>query len=138
MSNIGPGVRPHLMVKGGDAAIDFYVKAFSAKEIHERVRAGDNDPRLLHGEVEIAGTVVYLADDFPEHCGGKSSHPKALGGTPVVLHQCVPDCDAAFNRAVDAGATPRMPPADMIWGDRYAQIEDPFGHVWSFSTPTKK
>ncbi len=138
MSNIGPGVRPHLMVKGGDAAIEFYKAAFDAKEVHERVRAGEGDPRLLHGEVEISGTIVYIADDFPEYNKGVSKHPKALGGTPLVLHQCVPNCDAAYKRAMDAGGKSVMVPEDQFWGDRYAQIEDPFGHVWSFSTPTKR
>lgn len=138
MSAPTPGIRPHLIVKGGDAAIDFYVKAFGAKEIHERIRAGADDPRLMHGEVEIDGTIVYLGDDFPEFNNGRSMHPLAFGGSPVVLHRCVPDCDASYQRAINAGASSRFAPEDMFWGDRYAQVVDPFGHVWSFSTPSKK
>lgn len=137
MSNIGPGVRPHLIVKGGDAAIDYYLKAFDAKEVHERIRE-DGGTRLLHGEVMIAGTLVYICDDFPEHCGGKSKNPKAIGGSCVRLHQCVPNCDAAVNKAVAAGGKVIDPPTDQFWGDRYGVIEDPFGHEWSFSHPLKK
>ncbi|MGD9692967.1 MAG: VOC family protein [Phycisphaerales bacterium] len=137
MSNVGPGVRPHLTVNGADAAIDFYVKALGAKEIHERVRA-DDGKRLLHGEMLIHGTVVYICDDFPEFCGGKSRDPKKLGGTPIRLHQCVPNCDEAVNRAAAAGATVVGPPSDMFWGDRYGVIEDPFGYEWSFSHPLAK
>lgn len=137
MSNVGPGVRAHLTVNGGDAALDFYVKAFGAKEIHDRVRA-DDGKRLLHGEVLIAGSVVYLCDDFPEYCGGKTRDPKKLGGVSVRLHQCVPNCDEAFKKAVAAGAKPIDPPTDQFWGDRYAVVEDPFGHEWSFSHPLKK
>ncbi len=137
MSNVGPGVRPHLTVNGGDAALDFYIKAFDAKEIHERVHP-DGDKRLLHGEVMIAGTVVYVCDDFPEYCDGKSRDPKSLGSVPVRLHQCVPDCDAAMAKAVKAGAKVIMPAEDQFWGDRYGVVEDPFGHEWSFSHPLKR
>lgn len=63
---------------------------------------------------------------------------KRLGGTPVTLHMNVPDVDAAFNKAVAAGATAKMPPQDMFWGDRYGQVTDPFGNDWSLSTPLKK
>lgn len=137
MSNIGPGVRPHLIVNGADAAIDFYVKAFGAEEIHERVR-GDDGKRLLHGEVRIAGTVVYICDDFPEYNGGKSRTPQALGGVPLVLHQCVTNCDEAISKAAAAGAKVIMPAADQFWGDRYGVVEDPCGFQWSFSHPLKR
>lgn len=137
MSNIGPGVRPHLIVNGADAAIYFYINAFGAEEIHERVR-GEDGKRLLHGEIRIAGTVVYICDDFPEHNGGKARTPQALGGVPLVLHQCVPNCDEAISKAAAAGAKIIMPAADQFWGDRYGVVEDPFGFQWSFSHPLKK
>lgn len=137
MSAPSPGVRPHLVVSGGDEAIEFYRKAFDAEEIHERVRAEDGK-RLLHGEVRIAGTVVYICDDFPEFCGGKSRTAKSLGGTPVTFHQCVPNCDEAMNKAVAAGAKVVMPADDQFWGDRYGVVEDPFGFHWSFSHPLKR
>ncbi|CAN5729425.1 VOC family protein [soil metagenome] len=136
MSKPGPGVRPHLTVSGGDAALDFYTKAFGGVEYHPRSRF-PNDPRLLHGEIIINESVVYVNDDFPEHNGGKSRTPKALGGTPITLHQCVADVDAAVNQALAAGAKVIMPVDDQFWGDRYGIIEDPFGYHWSFSTPSK-
>lgn len=137
MSQPGPGIRPHLTVHDGDAAIDFYVRAFDAKEIHDRIRAEDGK-RLLHGEVLIADTVVYINDDFPEHTGGKSHSAKALGGTPIRLHQCVSNCDSAMAKAVAAGAEVIAPAADQFWGDRYGIVRDPFGLEWSFSHPLKK
>jgi uncharacterized glyoxalase superfamily protein PhnB len=90
--------------------------------------------RIMHAEIRIDGKALFLCDDFPEFCGGKSESPKALGGTPVTIHRYVPDCDAAVQRAVDAGATIKMPPMDMFWGDRYGVVVDPFGHCWSLAT----
>jgi PhnB protein len=127
------GVVPHLVVSGGAAAIDFYKKAFGAEEIM-RMPAEDGK-RLMHAEIRIGPSTIYLADDFPEFCGGKSRSPASLGGTPVTIHQYVRDCDAAIKRAADAGATVTMPAQDMFWGDRYGQVKDPFGHQWSFATP---
>jgi len=72
-----------------------------------------------------------LMDDFPEW---GSLGPKALKGTPAVLHLYVTDADAAIQQAVAAGAQVTMPAADMFWGDRYGQVVDPFGHRWSIAT----
>jgi uncharacterized glyoxalase superfamily protein PhnB len=88
----------------------------------------------MHAEIRIDGRPVFLVDDFPEFCGGHSQHPLALGGTPVTIHRFVTDCDAAVRRAEEAGATVKMPPMDMFWGDRYGVVTDPFGHSWSFAT----
>jgi PhnB protein len=78
-----------------------------------------------------------LHDDAPEMQRGKARDPKALGASTVTLHLNVPDCDAtvAAARAADAEVAVLMPPGDMGWGDRYAQFKDPFGHVWSVSSP---
>jgi uncharacterized glyoxalase superfamily protein PhnB len=88
----------------------------------------------MHAEIRIGGTPVFLADDFPEYCGGKAQSPNALGGTPVTIHRYVDDCDAAIERARKAGAAVKMPAADMFWGDRYGVVIDPFGHCWSLAT----
>ena len=130
------GIVPHLIVKGAAAAIDFYKKAFGAEEIMRMPEQGGT--RLMHAEIRLGPSTIYLADDFPEHCDGKSHTATALGGTPVVLHQYVRDCDAAIKRAADAGATVTMPAKDMFWGDRYGQVKDPFGLQWSFATPLAK
>ena len=127
------GVVPHLVVSNGAAAIDFYKKAFGAEEIM-RMPAEDGK-RLMHAEIKIGPSTVYLCDDFPEFCGGKPRNPSALGGTPVTIHQYVRDCDAAIKRVADAGGTVTMPAQGMFWGDRYGQVKDPFGHQWSFATP---
>ena len=126
---------PHLVCERCSEAIDFYKKAFGAEEIH-RMPAPDGR-RLMHAAMRIGNSLLFLVDDFPEHCGGKSSTAKALGGSPVTIHHYVTDCDAAIKRAKDAGATVTMPPQDMFWGDRYGMVTDPFGHKWSFATHQK-
>ena len=129
------GLIPHLVCDPCAGAIEFYKKAFGAQELN-RAPAPDGR-RIMHAALRIGGSVVFLVDDFPEFCGGKSSSPKALNGTPVTIHRYVEDCDAAIKRAADAGATVQMPPADMFWGDRYGVVTDPFGHSWSFATHIK-
>lgn len=126
---------PHLVCEGAADAIEFYKRAFGAVEIH-RMPAPDGQ-RLMHAAIRIGNSFVFLVDDFPEFCGGKSQSPKALKGTPVTIHRYVTDCDAAINQAVQAGATVMMPAADMFWGDRYGVVTDPFGHNWSIATHLK-
>ncbi len=127
---------PHLCVADGAAAMEFYKKAFDAEEV---MRVPDKDgKRLMHGEVRINGALVYVHDDYPEMCGGKSTTPKSLGGTPVTIHLNVANCDEAVKKAVAAGATVTYPPMDAFWGARYGQVVDPFGHEWSFSHVLKR
>lgn len=131
-----PGLVPHLVVNGAAKAIDFYKKAFGAEELSRH--PAQDGTRLMHAELKIGPSTVYLCDDFPEMCAGKSRTPVALGGTPVVMHQNVRDTDAAIKRAADAGAKVTMPAADMFWGARYGQVQDPFGHTWAFGGPLRK
>lgn len=131
MSNQVQVVIPHLVCEGAADALEFYKKAFGAVET---MRMPAPDGRLMHAAITIGESTIMLADDFPEH-GGLG--PKALKGSPVTLHITSPDVDAAFKQAVDAGASVRMPPADMFWGDRYCQVTDPFGHQWSIATHIK-
>jgi PhnB protein len=121
-------VTPHLIVRGGTKAIDFYKKAFGAQELHRMLMP---DGKLMHGALKVGDSIVMLGEECPE-MGGQS--PLALKATPVTIHLYVTDADAAFKRAVDAGATVKMPILDMFWGDRYGQVTDPFGHVWSIAT----
>lgn len=123
---------PHLVVDGAARAIDFYVEAFGAEEL---ARLPGPDGRLMHGCVRIAGQTVMLVDENRQY--GLLS-PTALGGSPVTLHLHVADVDAAFARAVDAGATVTMPVADQFWGDRYGVLKDPFGHAWSLATTVRE
>lgn len=127
------GVIPHLIVNGARKALDFYAAAFGATKIME-MPAQDGE-RLMHAQMLVNGGPLMLCDDFPDFCGGQATEfPKRA---PVTLHMAVPDVDATFAQAVAAGAEVVMAPADMFWGDRYAQVRDPFGHLWSLSTPSK-
>ena len=127
------GLVPHIVVNDAKAAIDFYAKAFGAEEVM-RMPTEDGS-KLMHAELRIDGSPLYLCDDFPEFCGGTSRTPTALGNSPVTIHRYVPDCDKAIAKAEAAGAEVTMPAQDMFWGDRYGQVTDPFGHHWSFATP---
>ncbi|HUM00172.1 MAG TPA: VOC family protein [Mycobacterium sp.] len=132
---VQPALSPHLVVDDANAAIDFYVKAFGAVEVGRIPRS---DGKLIHGAVQIDGSTVMLADDFPEMSDGKSMTPKALGGTPVTVHLTVTDVESRFQQAVDAGATVVMPLEDQFWGDRYGVVRDPFGHQWSLGQPVRE
>ncbi|MCW2591130.1 MAG: hypothetical protein JWQ86_3557 [Mycobacterium sp.] len=132
---VQPSLSPHLVVDDAAAAIDFYVKAFGATELG---RVPHPDGRLVHAALNLNGSTVMLNDDFPDFNEGKSSTPKALGGTPVTIHLQVPDVESAFQRALDAGAVVVAPLEDQFWGDRYGVVRDPFGHHWSLGQPVRE
>jgi PhnB protein len=121
-------VTPYLIVKGADRAIDFYKKVFGAAQ---RLRMDGPNGTVGHAEIEIYGSPIMLADEFPD-MGFRS--PQSIGGTSVSLHLYVQDVDACFNRAVAAGAKALRPVQDQFYGDRSGTVEDPFGHVWTIST----
>jgi uncharacterized glyoxalase superfamily protein PhnB len=89
----------------------------------------------MHGAVRINGATVMLTDENKQW---GALGPNTLGGSPVTLNLAVPDVDAAFERAVSAGATAVMPVADQFWGDRYGIVRDPFGHSWALLTPIRQ
>ncbi|MFQ5502105.1 MAG: VOC family protein [Phycisphaerae bacterium] len=122
-------VTPHMTLKDAGAAIEFYKKAFGAEELCRM--AGPGGQGVMHAEIKIGDSVIMLNDEFPG-CGPMA--PTSLNGTSVTVHLYVEDVDKAFNRAVEAGATPAMPVTDMFWGDRYGGVTDPFGHRWSVAT----
>ena len=117
-------VTPSLIVAGAAKAIDFYKKALGAEEI---MRFPGPDGKIMHAEIRIGDSVIMLGDEMPDQ-GAKG--PKAYGGTSVSFFVYGENVDAAWKRAVDAGAKPVMPLADQFWGDRTGCIEDPFGHNW--------
>jgi PhnB protein len=122
-------ITPHLVIKGASEAIEFYKRAFGAEELYRMPFPGpDGRVTLGHAELQIGDSRLFLADEFPEH---GSTGPN--GSSPVTIHLYVTDADAAFTRAVEAGATVKMPLADMFWGDRYGKVVDPFGHHWSIA-----
>jgi PhnB protein len=116
---------PHIVVQGAERAAAFYAEAFGAQEVS---RIPVPDGRLMSVQLRIDGGLLHIADEFPEM--GVLA-PPAIGGTPVVLALAVADAEAVFARAVAAGATVRQPLADMFWGDRHGQLDDPFGHRWN-------
>src|SRR5258708_1322260 len=102
-------ITPHLIVKGASDAIDFYTRAFGAEELGRMpMPAPDGTMRLGHAELQIGTSRLFLADEFPEYC------PVGPNGGAVTVHLYVTDADAVFNRAVEAGATVKMPLADMF------------------------
>lgn len=119
---------PHLVCANAAAAIDFYKKAFGAVE---EVRMPGPDGKLMHASVRIGDSRLMLVDESP---AWGALGPKSLKGSPVTIHYAVENVDAVVERAVAAGAKVTMPVADMFWGDRYGQLEDPFGHHWSVAT----
>jgi len=121
-------VTPYLCIKGAAAAIEFYKKAFGAKELVRMPAPGD---KIGHAEIQIGDSHVMLADEFPE-MGFLS--PLSVGGSPVMMHLYVEDVDATANKAVAAGAKVTKPVADQFYGDRGGQLQDPFGHNWYVST----
>jgi len=121
-------VTPHLVCGDAAAAIDFYKQAFGAVEVGRMAMPGG---KIGHAEIRIGDSRVMLADAFPEY---GSNDPLALKGSPVAIHLYVENADAVWDQAIAAGATPVMPLADAFWGDRYGQVQDPFGHRWSIAT----
>jgi PhnB protein len=123
-----PQVTPYLCVEGAGAAIEFYGRVLGTTE---RMRMETPEGTVSHAELQLGGSLIMLADEFPE-LGVRS--PKAFGGSPVTMSVYVEDVDAVFERALQAGAKVLRPLEDQFYGDRAGQFEDPFGHRWSFAT----
>jgi PhnB protein len=122
-------VTPYLVVRGADKAIEFYIKAFGAKELNRNT--GPDGKTIMHAEIKIGDSAILLTEEAP-HWGTNS--PQSLGGVAGSLYLYVPNVDASYKQAVDAGCESKMAPADMFWGDRFAKLQDPFGHEWSLAT----
>jgi PhnB protein len=121
-------ITPHLVVNDAAAAIDYYKRAFGAREIS---RMDTPMGKIGHAELEIGDSRIMMADEWP---GAGVKSPQSLGGTPVAIHLYVDDVDSVYQRAVAAGGQQEMPPTDMFWGDRYGKLKDPFGHSWGIAT----
>ncbi|HEU4384958.1 MAG TPA: VOC family protein [Anaeromyxobacteraceae bacterium] len=125
-------VTPNLVVRGCARAIEFYKRALDAKEI-SRHPAPDGKS-IWHAELRIGDSAVFLNDEMP---GMSPPPPDTEHPAPVGMWLYVADCDAAYRKAVQAGAKGKMEPADMFWGDRTATVADPFGYLWNFATHVK-
>src|SRR5947208_9057112 len=122
-------VTPYLTVNDGARALEFYKRAFDAREIARMPGPGG---KLMHAELRIGDSVVMLSDEFPGM--GSCKAPTSLGGTTGSIFLYVPDVDPAFKRAVEAGCKVIAPLTNMFWGDRFGKLEDPFGNQWSMAT----
>ncbi len=123
---------PNLVVRDCAGAIEFYKRALGAQEI-SRMPAPDGK-KIWHAELRIGDSVVFMNDEMP---GMGRPAPAASEPVPVTMWLYVPDTDAAYRRAIDAGAKSMAEPADMFWGDRCAGVADPYGYLWSFATHQK-
>jgi PhnB protein len=116
-----------LAIRNAAAALDFYQRAFGAVEV---MRLTDPAGTVVHGEFKIGEALIMVAEENPQF----NRSPQTLGGTSVILNVYVPDVDAIFARATAAGAKVVFPISDQFYGDRTGRLEDPFGHMWIFST----
>jgi PhnB protein len=123
---------PGLAFKDAARAIDFYKKAFGAEEVSRMPGPGGRG--VMHAEIRIGNSMLFVGDEFP---GMGSRAPESLGGTTATLFLYVSDVDAAFKKAIAAGARELMPVADMFWGDRFGKVVDPFGQEWGLATHTE-
>jgi uncharacterized glyoxalase superfamily protein PhnB len=118
-------VTPHLVVRNAAGALDYYRRAFGA-EILEKLAAPGGGP-IMHATVRIGDSLVMLNDEMEGQKGPE-------GSSPVTIHLYVPNADATYRNAVDAGGQSIMPVSDMPWGDRYGILADPYGHSWAVAT----
>jgi uncharacterized glyoxalase superfamily protein PhnB len=125
-------VTPTLTISGASNAIEFYKKAFDAKEIYRF--PGPDGKSIMHAEIRIGDSAIMLCDEMPE-MGCLS--PKSTGGPSGSIYLYVNDADFVFNKAISAGAKPMMPMMDGFWGDRMRVLTDPFGHRWAIATRKK-
>jgi PhnB protein len=121
-------VTPYLIINGAAQAIDYYTRAFGAKEL---MRFPGPNGRIAHAEIQIGNSRVMLGDTSPEM---RQTDPKSLGGSATGLMLYVDDVDNVFMRAIEAGGNVRDAVKDQFYGDRSGTMEDPFGHVWTIAT----
>jgi len=130
-SNVRPNtVTPYLAVGNAAGAIDWYKKAFGAKELSRQL---EPTGKVMHAAVKIGGSVVFLSDIFP----GSDMKDPLENGTAVNLHIYSPDIDKIWKKAVANGAKVSMPLEDQFWGERFGKLADPYGHSWGFSWRAK-
>ena len=119
---------PYLVCRGAADAIEFYRKAFGARE---KLRMAGPDGSVAHAEIQIGDSMIMLGEEAPDQ---GALAPPTIGGTATGIMLYVKNVDKACAQAAGAGATVEMPPTNMFWGDRYCKLADPFGHKWSIAT----
>ncbi len=129
-------VNPRLVVRNGVAAIEFYVRAFGARELSEPFLGPHGE--VIHAELQIGDSVVMITAEGPDGDGGPARSPESLGGVPTAIMATYwADVDAVWERAVAAGAEVVYPLADHFYGERGGRLRDPFGHQWMLSQRTE-
>lgn len=118
----------HLVVRGAARAIEFYERAFGARELYRLTEPGG---KVGHAELELSGCRLMLADEYPDF---GALAPPSVGGTPVSLHLYVDDVDRVAASAVEHGATLLRAVKLEFFGDRTGMVLDPFGHRWHLAT----
>jgi uncharacterized glyoxalase superfamily protein PhnB len=116
----------YLRLKNAKAALEFYQRAFGAREKYRLNEPGTG--RIGHAELELGATTIMLSDEYPEM---DIVGPQTIGGTGSTIHLHVDDADATLQRAVEAGATLLRGPKDQFYGERSGAVRDPFGHEWT-------
>ena len=120
------------MFKDARKAIEFYKRAFGAVELV--TMPGPDGKGVMHAEVRIGDSIIMIGDENPQEA---CKSAETMGGSPVSFYIYVENADAAFRRAIEAGAESRMPVEDMFWGDRAGTVQDPFGYSWMLATHIK-
>jgi uncharacterized glyoxalase superfamily protein PhnB len=124
---------PNLVFRDASAAIAFYQRAFGASEVRRMPRPDGRG--VWHAEIQIGDSILYLADEVPGSLV-RAPSPESPGTVSIWLY--VEDCEAAFRRAVEAGARVVMPLREMFWGDRFGMVVDPFGLAWAVATRVRE
>jgi PhnB protein len=124
-----PRLSPYLSVADADEAIRFYTDILGFTQRGDVMRSPDG--RVGHAELELDGSVLMLASEWPE---GGIVAPTTVGGTAVTLQLYVDDVDTIYDIAIANGSTSLREPADQFYGDRVAMFLDPWGHRWSVSS----
>ena len=121
-------VTPYMTLRDAVSAIDFYRRAFGAELV---MKLNMPDGKIAHAEMRIGDSIIMMSEEN-EEWGNKS--PLTLGGSPMFLMIYLPDVDAAFAKALAAGATQVRPVEDQFYGDRAGTLKDPYGHQWTLGT----
>ena len=122
-------ITPSMTVKDAPKVIDFYKKAFDAKE---HMRMPGPDGKIMHAEIQIGNAVIMMNDEV---MGSRSA--ETLGGSPISFYVYVEDAEAAFKKAIAAGAKQEYEMTEMFWGDKMGSLLDPFGYRWTIAQHIK-
>jgi PhnB protein len=125
-------VTPMVMLRDVRTAIDFYKRAFGARELF--VMPGPDGKGVMHAQIMIGDSIIMMGEENPQH---SCKSAETTGGSPVSFYLYVENVDEAYRVAVAAGARAEMPVGDMFWGDRMGSVTDPFGYGWSIATHAK-